>query len=196
MKRSKPKPDQEMWRDVPNYEGKYQVSNIGRVRSLRYMRGKCNVLLKEPLILKQYSGEKTRNYMMIGLNKNNKRQSYRVHRLVLEAFCGFRPAGKEAAHLNGDPSDNRIQNLMWATQEENLNHKRIHGTIIRGSMINNAKLKESDIPVIFKLRYQGMSSRELAARFKVGWTTMKYLLAGKTWVHAHPRKQSARKEKR
>ncbi|MDE2095631.1 MAG: HNH endonuclease [Patescibacteria group bacterium] len=69
----------------------------------------------------------------------NKKYSL-VHRLVLEAFIGPCPPGMECRHLNGNRSDNRLENLCWGTRIENVEDKRKHGTILRGEMNPNAKL--------------------------------------------------------
>lgn len=100
----------EEWRDVPGYEGKYQVSNYGRVKSLNY-----NNTGKERIM----SGEKIRGYYSLNLSKNGKVKRFRLNRLVWEAFNGPIPEGMEVNHINEDKTDNRLENLNLMTPKEN-----------------------------------------------------------------------------
>lgn len=102
----------EEWRDIEGHEGLYQVSNTGKVKSLR--SGK---------ILKTESGEWGHQRVNLG----RRERGLRVHRLVLEAFVGPCPPGMECCHNNGDPSDNRVENLRWDTKKSNAADKRKHG---------------------------------------------------------------------
>lgn len=114
----------ETWRAIPEKEG-YEVSTLGRVRSLdrtledgRLMRGR---------ILKPWVAGAGYYYVNLGA-----RFKIGVHRLVALAFHGD-PVGckNEAAHLNGNPKDNRVENIVWASRSENEQHKRKHGTYAR-----------------------------------------------------------------
>ena len=107
----------EEWRDIVGYEGKYQVSNLGRVRSLFCQSGKR----KKPWILK---GKIDRyGYRVVCLRWNGKNTHKTVHRIVALAFIP-NPEGKETVnHINGDKLDNRSCNLEWATQSEQELHK-------------------------------------------------------------------------
>lgn len=100
---------EEIWKDVPNYEGLYQVSNLGRVKSLRY--GK-------QIILKQST---TKGYYMVKLQVNKHKKSYRVHQLVAMVFLNHTPCGHELVvdHINGDKTDNCLDNLQIITQRYN-----------------------------------------------------------------------------
>lgn len=106
--------ENEIWKDIPNYEGLYQVSNLGRVKSLkRAYRVKERIL--KPLI--------TRNgYYQVGLCKNSNEKFYQVHRLVYEAFNGPIPEGLQVNHISERKSDNRLLNLNLMTPKENTNY--------------------------------------------------------------------------
>jgi hypothetical protein len=98
----------EIWKDVPGYEGQYQVSDHGRVRN-----GKNRILSPNRLL---------HGYLTVHLYKNGKhtRKVHCVHRLVLHAFTGV--LGEEANHINNDRADNRLANLEWCTRVQNVAH--------------------------------------------------------------------------
>lgn len=103
---------EEKWRDIPGYEGLYQVSNFGRVRN---HKGVILALNKRP--------SNTQERYLIKLSKNNKKRSFLVHRLVATAFIP-NPEDKETVnHIDGDPLNNRSDNLEWATKSENHLHR-------------------------------------------------------------------------
>lgn len=105
----------EIWRAVPGYEGAYEVSSEGRVRSLERLdsRGRRRHAMLRSLHVMP-SGHFT-----LGLCKDAHRRIAQVHHLVLEAFVGPRPEGMEACHRNDDPGDNRVENLRWDTRSAN-----------------------------------------------------------------------------
>lgn len=100
----------EEWKDVKDYEGLYQVSNLGRVKGLK--KGK---------ILKQHDNGK--GYMQVGLYKNNKGKPYYVHRLVAKAFIPNTENKPEVNHKDKDRANNCVDNLEWVTSKENEQHK-------------------------------------------------------------------------
>lgn len=110
----------ERWKPIPGYEHKYQVSACGGVRSVdHYVRlvahGKETQRLVPGKTLKP--GRSTSGHLTVCLGKGN---THGVHRLVASAFLGACPAGKEVLHLDGDPSNNRLENLRYGTRSENL----------------------------------------------------------------------------
>lgn len=122
----------EIWRDIKGYEGLYQVSNLGRVKSLeRLVKGRYNNLQRCPEKIKQPSERRNKDskqgYLALQLYKDNKAQNCYIHRLVAEAFIP-NPQGKETVnHINGDKHDNRAINLEWCTYTENNKHAYITG---------------------------------------------------------------------
>ena len=112
----------ENWKDIKGYEGKYQVSDLGRVKSLkRWVDNKCNggYFVKE-MILK--SNIKNERYPIVGLTKNNTRKKFRVHQLVAMAFLNHIPNGNNGLtvdHIDSDVSNNCISNLQLLTGREN-----------------------------------------------------------------------------
>lgn len=101
----------EIWRDIDGYEGLYQVSNTGKVRSLNYKRTGHYKILKTT---KNHKG-----YLSVGLYRNNKKESVLVHRLVCKTFIPNPENKPHIDHINTIRDDNRIENLRWVTPKEN-----------------------------------------------------------------------------
>jgi hypothetical protein len=101
----------EVWLPVVGYEGYYEVSDLGRVRSLR-RRGTEETIMSTRV-------EPHRGYSAIDLRRNNRRKRFFVHRLVAEAFLGPKPPGMQTRHLNDMKGDNRLLNLEYGTPSEN-----------------------------------------------------------------------------
>ena len=111
---------EEIWKDIPNYEG-YQVSNLGRVKSLKRFRKGRNgslVTVKEK-ILKPWIN--STGYYLIELSKQSIKKKHLVHRLVWSAFNGQIPEDLQVNHINEVKTDNRLSNLNLMTCKENLN---------------------------------------------------------------------------
>lgn len=105
----------EIWKDVSGYEGLYQVSSYGRVKSLGRRKGGG---LSDRYLA---NGEKD-GYISVSLSKEGKVKCWRVHRLVYETFCGEIPTGMVINHKDENPANNRIDNLEICTQKENANY--------------------------------------------------------------------------
>lgn len=111
---------QEVWKDIAGYEGRYQISNLGRVKGLPIDEKFC----KRPneIILKTFvcgSG-----YQEIILKNKDGRKPKLIHRLVAEAFIPNPEGKREVNHKDGDKSNNRYTNLEWVTPSENQTHSR------------------------------------------------------------------------
>ena len=104
----------EVWRDVKDYEGLYQVSDRGRVKSLNYHRSDKEKILKQS---KHKSG-----YMYAALYKDGERKYYRVHRLVATAFIPNPENYSEVNHLDDNHSNNCVKNLEWCSSKYNRNY--------------------------------------------------------------------------
>ncbi len=108
----------EIWRDVPNYEGMYKVSNLGRVKSL-----KRKGVTQDKVLTPALSG----GYLSVSFTKNDVRKTMFNHRLVAYAFLNHKPSGMDLVvnHINLDKTDNRLENLEIVSSRENSNKKHL-----------------------------------------------------------------------
>lgn len=111
----------EIWKDIEGYEGLYQISNQGRVKSLdRYVNHNYGGLrISRERILKLGNKQRYKNGT---LSKENKSKTYLIHRLVALAFIPNPENKPFINHKNGIREDNRVENLEWVTQSENVSH--------------------------------------------------------------------------
>jgi hypothetical protein len=172
----------EEWRAIPGWEGRYEVSNHGRVRSLRLVAHNRDRLRAEPLIMKP--GKLRHGYVRVGLCCGGVVRRQTIHTLVLVAFVGPRPKGMEAAHNNGVRDDNRAENLRWDTKKNNHADKVAHGTMVQGELCHMAKLTEAGVLSI-RAEYAsgGATQKRLAEKYGVGRQAISKVVNRKTWRH-------------
>lgn len=163
----------EEWRMVAGYDGEYDISNLGQVRSWKR---------SEPHILRPALNGRGR-YPRVCLRHKGKARSVLVHVMVLEAFAGPRPDGMQAAHLDGNSSNNVVSNLQWATIVENQGHKYIHGTMAWGERSAKARLTDALVREMRAKRDAGASVKELSVEYDVSETTVYYVTTRRTWKH-------------
>lgn len=148
----------ETWKDVPNYYGLYQVSDLGRVKSLRF---------NKELILKLETS--TKNYFICTLYKNKKAKRFYVHQLVSMAFLNHTPNGITLVvnHKNFNRKDNRLENLEVVKNRENTNQKHLKSTskYTGVSWNKHAKKWVSGIHINGKRKYLGCFDNELDAYY-------------------------------
>lgn len=148
----------------------YAVNRVGQV--LNVTTGK--VLKATPV--------KT-GYPLVHFYYNGVRTSHLVHRLVLTAFRGPAPENHVCAHGNGIRTDNRLENLRWATEAENSADRLRHGTDSRGSKSPTAKLTESQVDQIRAMLSKGIRQRDIAAEFGLNQGTVSFINTGRNWSH-------------
>lgn len=114
---------EEVWRDIEGYYGKYQISNIGNVRSVDFYveRKDGKTAFIKGRLLKQSICPKGYPRIKLSQGKTNQK-TIRIHRIVALAFIENRENHKEINHINGNKTDNRVENLEWCTRKENMQH--------------------------------------------------------------------------
>lgn len=111
---------EEIWKDINGYEGLYQVSNLGNVRSVdRYVKNGSGLRLIKGR--KKINQKINNGYVVHGLYKGNKRKVFLLHRLVWETFNKQVPDGYEINHIDENKENNRLENLVLVTHKENCN---------------------------------------------------------------------------
>lgn len=121
--------EHEEWRAVVEWEDRYRVSNMGRVKALATERSNGWGTYVQPERIMGQSSNVRNQYMHVMFRRDKKSYCKSVHRLVLEAFAGPCPEGFEACHNNGDRTDNRLSNLRWDSKESNRADMKNHGTV-------------------------------------------------------------------
>jgi hypothetical protein len=120
----------EQWRPIPGYEGLYEVSNLGRVRSLArivaYADGRRKPIAAR--ILRPGRAGRERCYLFVQLSRDGKAKGRYIHDLVLLAFVGPKPAGMLVKHGPNGSADNGLANLSYGTDSENQHDRRRDGT--------------------------------------------------------------------
>lgn len=170
----------EIFKDIPGYEGLYQVSNTGTVKALQVqkLRGRGFQVRPEKTLRHQLSSN---GYLKITLFSDNKRVDTHAHRLVALTFIPNPENKKTVNHKNGIKTDNRVENLEWATCKEQINHADNTGLRkVRGEDCKLSKLKELDIIAI---RNSTEPTSNLATTYKVNRTCIHKIRKNEIWRH-------------
>ena len=175
---------EETWKDIENYEGIYQVSNLGNVRSLDrevFNKGNGSLCKIKGKVLKP--NKDRGGYMYVGLytKSNLKLSSVKVHRLVALSFCQGYEKGLEVNHKNGFRNDNRADNLEWVNRSGNIRDIYKRGLNTNGDKNNAAKLKNEYIGVISSLYDSGVSQSIIAKAFGVTQSTISNIINNKNY---------------
>lgn len=175
------------WRAIPGYEGRYEVSDDGQVRSLTVTvtarwSGRTPFTYERPgRVLKPNINEDGYHKYTLYRSKRD-HKTVLAHQIVLLAFVGPLPDGMEGRHLDGTPGNNSLVNLAYGTHAQNHEDKRAHGRLVCGAKHPKAKLTPDSVRQIRKLSAEH-SSYSLAGAFGVSATTVRDMLNGKTWRH-------------
>lgn len=168
----------EVWKTIPGYDGAYEASSLGRIRSLPRTVSHLQTGRRLPGgILKPRLNKRT-GYPSVNLAAENARRTYTVHALVAAAFFGPRPLGMEVAHCDGNKLNPSADNLRYATCEDNASDKRKHGTLLYGGRLRHAKLDEAKVKAI---RNSSSAQRELAIAYGVSEATISRVKSRVDW---------------
>lgn len=176
---------QEVWKPVQGYEGIYEVSNLGRVRSLdRFTRNRWGTLrpvagaMKVPQV-------KREGYCYLNLYSERKARPMYVHRLVALAFLPNPDDLPQVNHKDGDKANNAVTNLEWCSKSDNCQHAIDEGLYeqARGESSGSAKVTESDVIEMRRLWASGMLQKDIAARFGIGRKAVTKIVNRQRWKH-------------
>lgn len=173
----------EKWKAIIGYEGLYEISNLGRVKSVArtVTRRSKNGSPSTYTVTEKLRKIRANEYCSVDLSKKGIITTHKIHRLVLSAFAGPCPMGTEACHRNGDPYDNRWpENLRWATHKENEADKKKYGTYQYGEDNPHAKLSQAGVIAI---RTSKESIKFLAEKFNISKSNVYCVRSGRTWQH-------------
>jgi hypothetical protein len=166
--------ESENWRIVDGFDGYYEISNFGRVRSLARRdpvgRARTGIVLRANLT--------SRGYLKVTLAKDCKKRNANVHQMVAMAFIGTCPIGKQIDHIDGNKLNNRADNLRYVTGLQN-----IRAGIALG-LHQPRKLSRTDIPEIRRLSLKGMSNGAIGKQFKVHRGHIRRILRGECYKFA------------
>ena len=168
-----------IWKDIKGYEGLYQISDDGLVKSLERVgidKNNRRFPVKEKILtLKLPKGA---FYYQILLYKNSNYKLFRIHRLVADAFLYKSDKNQEVNHKDGNKLNNRKDNLEWVTKSENINHSHVVLKQDNGENRYNSKLKEKDV---LEIRNSNLSQNKLAKIYNVSKTCIQQVKSGKSW---------------
>lgn len=168
-------PTSEVWKDIKDYEGIYQVSNLGNVKCLG------NEFSRKERFLKL--SPQSKGYLTVVLQKNATRKMVLVHRIVAEYFVDNAESKVQVNHINGIKTDNRVENLEWVSHRENLNHAIKNNLTLKGEENRNSKLKDIDVVKIHSLLQNGTTIKELSESYNVSYSTIDGIRTNRYWKH-------------
>lgn len=174
--------EEEIWKDIVGYEGYYQVSNKGRVKSLGRKGSGCCLFDRIKKITK--SKDKT-HYDSFGLCINGKSKSFMIHRVIAIHFIPNPESKKEVNHIDGNKSNNSISNLEWVTPSENIYHGLKLGIMntANGLTKPNVRFSRQDVVEIKKRIIKGDLGVNIAKDYGVNKVLIYNIKSGRTWKH-------------
>ena len=174
-----------IWKDVPGYEGHYQVSDLGRVRSRardvivpRTRWGRKGTRKVNEAVMSLQTDSRKR--VFVALRKHGAAKRFTVASLVAAAFIGPRPEGLLVLHGDGDSTNNRAANLRYGSHADNTEDARSHGTLTQGEKQWLAKLTADEVRFI---RITNLSGIYLAAQYGVTPACISAIRQRKNWKH-------------
>lgn len=168
------------WRDIRGHEGRYQVSSEGQVRSLdrRIIHPTGTTFVRRGKTLTPCRGK--RGYPQVTLTGEGRWKTHMVHRLVAEAFLPPKTPGQVVRHLDGDQTNNVVQNLAYGSCQQNSDDQKRHGTTRKGSAHPAAKLTEQDV---HNIRASAANNSAVAFAYGVSNQLVSRIRKREIWKH-------------
>ena len=162
----------EMWKTIEGFEN-YKVSNLGNIKIT------ANSFSRKEKNLKPLKTKK--GYFRVGLYKNKKCHFKSIHRLVAKCFIDNPENKKQVNHIDGDKSNNAVNNLEWCSYRENMNHAINNNLTPCGEKNGNSKLEKEDVIYIYNCLKIGVSMYPIMEKFNVSKSTVMGIKTGKQW---------------
>ena len=175
---------EEIWLPITGYEGAYEVSSFGQVRSIRLEKGNARLgCQRKGGIIKPNKAQK---YLAVCISKDKVRLTKTVHRLVAIAFIPNPKCKPQVNHIDGNKFNNHVSNLEWATPSENIKHSFALGLSKspKGEKQGSSILKVESVVIIKTLLANGgLTYKQIGEQFGVKRSTIKDIKIGRTWSH-------------
>lgn len=172
----------ETWRPVVDYEGYYEVSSFGRMRSVTrthtVMSRWGHTIQRTRVGRMMPTWEDPLGYAQARVCKNGRSKTMRLSRVILAAFVRPPRLGEEAGHLDDNPRNNKVRNLAWLTRQENEDHKTQRG---RRPASTVGKFDMRSATLVRDIRAHGFTLQEIAALFQCHYTNIGYICKNVTW---------------
>lgn len=178
----------EIWKPVTEFPNDYEVSDLGRVRSIprkNFVINKYGTVFErtyKSALMKPYKNAARGGYLYVHLSNGSDKKSRSVHTLVAKAFLGPKTKGHESRHLDGNAANNALSNLVWGTRKENVKDKVTHGTVPFGEAHGRSELSRAQIEAI-KSTAGKISQRKLAEQYGVCQQHISNIQTGKRRKH-------------
>ena len=173
----------EVWKDIEGFNNVYQISSLGNVRSLFRVLTRSNGIKQtvKGKILKTFVNSNGYEFAVFQIGKKTK--NFAIHRLVAKSFIDNNYNKYAVNHINGIKTDNRVENLEWATKSENEIHARKIGLkCTKGEKASNAILTEEQVLCIRENKNNN-SQYFLASKFNVSRSCIASIIKNRTWKH-------------
>jgi len=168
-----------IWKDIEDYEGIYRINSTGVVESVNRITPHGHHRIGKPMEI-----ENCRGYLRVNLTKNGKQNHLTIHRLVAKAFIP-NPYNKPTVnHIDGNPLNNNVTNLEWATiKEQNLHAEMLGLKGYKGSKNPNSKLTDEDVKQIRILLSEKKTLKYIAKQFRVSLGLIGLIKQNRIWKH-------------